>query len=1300
MIRTTRTINNILPCPSLQAILSVSVMICLCGSSFAWAQVQTSIVADTTLPGGNNSIVLPNGSRVDITGGFSAGSNLFHSFSDFQVGSGDLASFQSQGADNILSRVSGSNPSNIFGTIGVDIGQADRTNANFFFLNPNGVVFGPTASLDLNGSFHVSTADSLRLGTGPGAGLFSPTDPNSDLLTSAPPSAFGFLAENPGSIAINQSKLIVSPNQSLIVAGGDVSIKGIETTDFSTILQAPGGVIGLVSVASNGEVPITPESLDLDSFATLGNIEITDEALIDTSGNGAGTVVIRGGNLVLDQVAILSNTPEARNSASREGAGISAPIGIDIELSEDFRAINNTFVITDHGDLADAGDIQIVAQSVTLTDSTIRSQNLSSDANSGSIRLKANEAMTLTNSDILVTESDIKTDGTISGIELTASTLFLADTSLRSETRTNQQAGNIILNVDQLSATSSTLNSFSTLTPAVNFGGTVQAGNAGNVVIQGKAGNGTAVRNGVELESFNILTSARETLGEGGSISIRTDGTLRLLDSFLGASVAKSIGPPNEGTGSITLTADKLILLGTTLNTETSGRRNAGNVILNVNELTTGDFTSFIGVVQRTNLTSAGVLPSRNTFEPDVQSGSAGRVIIQGKSGDGTPVANTIQLAETDISTTGSDLGAGGLISIKSNSALALEDTTLQANVTNGLDTTSEGTGNIELTAPTVLLQATELLAESRGTRNAGNVTLNVSTLQTNNSNISSSSLSGDSTAGKAGNVEIQGLAGPAGTITLDNATISTTVASSKPSITPANITITATDITLSNGTTINANTLGTAPAGDIVLKAAFIQANDATFSSTSSLSGPAGSISFEGPDSTLLNPTAVPGRIQLSSTRLSTTAEGTGTPGSISLAAIEGILLTDTTITADANNGSVTRPDNSSNAIEFFTPSSLQVTGGRISATTRGSRFAGDVVIRANEVTTQGGTQILGNSLGPTTTGGAGSISFEGPDSTLLNPTAVPGRIQLSSTRLSTTAEGTGTPGNISLGTQSSLTIDSSTISATANDVEGGGDASSLVADISLLGSTLDVKDTTIEAKSTGSRNAGAISLGDLKTQQLLVQDQSVITTEATEASGGDIKLTAEELVVINNSQFEASVEGNAGTTGGSINIDPEFVVIQNSELIARARLGTGGAIGIVGDVVLIDALSTFDVSSTNGVSGTVVVSSPIQNLSQAIAPLPEDLVKVSALYNAHCAGQKNGQFSSFSLKDLDRIPHVPGELLPTPPMKFDSNIAQLRQPQRSSPSMAHRLQIPGFGLESPLAFSSSILSFEQGCS
>jgi filamentous hemagglutinin family protein len=141
-----------------------------------------------------------------IDGGTVRGANLFHSFEVFNVLAGRGVYFSNpDGIANILSRVTGNDPSEILGRLGV-LGEA-----NLFLINPNGILFGPNASLDIEGSFFATTADAIRLGN---TGLFSATEPATSNLLAVNPSAFLFnaIAAQP---ILNQSQaasLISQPN--------------------------------------------------------------------------------------------------------------------------------------------------------------------------------------------------------------------------------------------------------------------------------------------------------------------------------------------------------------------------------------------------------------------------------------------------------------------------------------------------------------------------------------------------------------------------------------------------------------------------------------------------------------------------------------------------------------------------------------------------------------------------------------------------------------------------------------------------------------------------------------------------------------------------------------------------------------------------------------------------------------------------------------------------------------------------------------------------------------------------------
>ncbi len=155
--------------------------------------------------------------------GATVGANLFHSFSEFNINTGQSVIFTENSynaLDNVIARVTGADPSLIDGTL-----QSALGHANFYFINPNGVTFTANAQINVPAAFHVGSANSINF---PGGGSFQADLSQSSVLSSQAPAAFGFLATtqaNNGLIDVNGAQLAVQPGQRLDVAAGGVSLK-------------------------------------------------------------------------------------------------------------------------------------------------------------------------------------------------------------------------------------------------------------------------------------------------------------------------------------------------------------------------------------------------------------------------------------------------------------------------------------------------------------------------------------------------------------------------------------------------------------------------------------------------------------------------------------------------------------------------------------------------------------------------------------------------------------------------------------------------------------------------------------------------------------------------------------------------------------------------------------------------------------------------------------------------------------------------------------------------------------------
>ncbi len=417
---------------------------------------------------GLNTSVAKSGTAYDITGGTRPGNgpNLFHSFGEFGVPANALANFVNDSGlatSNILSRVTGGNPSNIFGTLRTTGFGA----ANLFLMNPAGIVFGPTASLNVGGSVSFTTADYLRLTDG--AQFNALPGPVDASVSTAPVAAFGFLGSNPGAIIVQGGRLAVSEGQGLSLVGGTIEVRSNTLENGSSQaarLSAPGGHLHLASVASPGEVPIggtlAGESA-LNSFASMGAMELAPGSVISASGPTAGRIAIRSGQFSMEGATLEANTTSIAPGLSPSAAatGGIAVHAEDIDLSHGSSVIASTSG-------GPAGHIRFEASSfrsnvapngAPLTGAapvTIASTS-SGPGGAGTITIGGKtgepaDAVLLSNTRIVTGVGHVADPMVAPGnIEITAHQVELANgTLLQSDTTGGADAGAITLNVDSL----------------------------------------------------------------------------------------------------------------------------------------------------------------------------------------------------------------------------------------------------------------------------------------------------------------------------------------------------------------------------------------------------------------------------------------------------------------------------------------------------------------------------------------------------------------------------------------------------------------------------------------------------------------------------------------------------------------------------------------------------------------------------------------------------------------------------------------------------------------------------------
>ncbi|MGF1488947.1 MAG: filamentous hemagglutinin N-terminal domain-containing protein, partial [Prochloraceae cyanobacterium] len=276
--------------------------------------VLAQLVPDRTLGIESSTVVPVSSTKKNIEGGATRGTNIFHSFQEFNVNTGQKVFFNNpSGIKNIINRVTGKNISNISGTLGVN------GNANLYLINPNGIIFGNGAKLDINGSFIGTTADGIKLGEND---IFSATDPaNSRLLTIEPGALFVNESRSVKSIITNEGNLEINPGAKIILSGDEITNNGL--------INSFGGDIFIEAV--NGNINIT-QNINASALRDIQNNPVANGGDIYLKANKNITfnsgVQIRSSGILGGNINIQSNKnlrlidgASARTITSSENTG-------------------------------------------------------------------------------------------------------------------------------------------------------------------------------------------------------------------------------------------------------------------------------------------------------------------------------------------------------------------------------------------------------------------------------------------------------------------------------------------------------------------------------------------------------------------------------------------------------------------------------------------------------------------------------------------------------------------------------------------------------------------------------------------------------------------------------------------------------------------------------------------------------------------------------------------------------------------------------------------------------------------
>ena len=664
-----------------------------------FAESIAQVIPDETLP----TSVEQLREIMNINGGERAGNNLFHSFEEFSIPEEMEAVFENAtDIENIFTRITGADASTINGILRTQGG------ANFFLVNPNGIIFGENARLDVGGSFVATTANSIQFEGGTEfAASDSATEP---VITIERPIGLSFDGNN-GAIQVNGSGhqitndstfspvefaettgISIQSNQTLALVGNEINLDG-------GIINSEGSKVYLMSLYS-GSVGINSSKngftlLDNNSIKHE-NINLNQQSLIDASGKKLGIISLTGKNINLNDASFILN--QSRGSSSGGSIDLKASESLTLAGSSSNGEISSG-VRAETLENGKGADITISANQLLLQDAARIQAFTFGDEIGGSIKIEIYNTTKLDDSFI---NASTRGKGTAGNLELSTSQLELTNVGIISSSSTgvnNGNGGQVIVNADSIYVSGGSKFSRSNISTS-----SFTTGNAGNLTVNTKQ---------LTIADGGSISSSSFNNGNAGNLVINAS---KLID-------VSGNNPDFEASSNSESTIRTAVQIGKGRNLPKIPTGNAGSLTINTPVLN----ISQKGVISVENEgTGNGGVLSINTEQLNLS--EAGNITAATASGTGGNInldTENLQIdGNSEITATAENDGDGGNINISTTALLAKKNSEVTANAFAGTG------GNIQIDTQGLFLFPNSTIQASSELGIDGRVKIN--TLDTN----------------------------------------------------------------------------------------------------------------------------------------------------------------------------------------------------------------------------------------------------------------------------------------------------------------------------------------------------------------------------------------------------------------------------------------------------------------------------------------------------------------------------------------------------------------------------------------